>query len=576
MLKKNINILIGGEAGQGIQTIGSLLAKVCHNTGLFIFSMDDFESRIRGGHNSHLLNISDEFIQAPCETVDILMALDDRTYHQNKDKVNSEGLFLLNSKTQKKNSNTFEIHLEDFAKQAGDVIALNTVAAGLIIAIIGIKLEFFESVLKNQFEAKGQKILDLNIKAGKKGFEEGKKIKFKQIFDFNKSTDEDAKDKLKSFKFNNTIMSGQEAAALGAVAANCRFFPFYPMSPGTGIIASVVPYADKMPIVIEQAEDEIAAICMAVGASFAGVRSMTSTSGGGFCLMTEGLGLAAMTETPVVIVNAQRPGPATGMATRTAQADLLFTINASQDDFPRFVFAPSNPLEVFKTIKKAFWLSEKYQVPSIVLLDHFLADFSQTEPNEFKTGNEYENISCSQTQEKTYLRYQLTDNGISNRQIPCSSSLLVRSTGNEHTQEGFTTEDPDIRNLMVEKRLKKLEMMKEEMHCPLICDKGSDFFLTGWGSSKGSIIEASHILEERGILVGWIIFKDIWPVNAEKLKKILENKKLIMVESNASAQLGQLIQQLTGIKYFDSILKYDGRPIFPEYIINKIKKIMRV
>ncbi|MCP4672266.1 MAG: 2-oxoacid:acceptor oxidoreductase subunit alpha, partial [Desulfobacula sp.] len=280
-MNKDITILIGGAAGQGIQTIGALLAKVCHNAGLFVFSMDDFESRIRGGHSFHLLRISKTPLKAPCLEPDILVAIDAKTYEYHKEKLSSQGITLLNSNENKKaESNIYNIPLEFLAQQAGGKIASNIVAAGAVLAILGAAFKDIEQVLKEQFQKKGKSVLDLNLKAGKSGYDIGSKIDFSLFFNFN------------PVKHKNMVMTGANAAALGALAADCRFFPFYPMSPGTSIISNLVTYSDQLPIIIEQAEDEIAAVNMAVGASFAGVRSMISTSGGGFCLMTEGLGLA--------------------------------------------------------------------------------------------------------------------------------------------------------------------------------------------------------------------------------------------------------------------------------------------
>jgi len=563
---QDISILIGGAAGQGIQTIGALLARVCNKAGLFIFSVDDFESRIRGGHSFHLLRISTQALTAPCSKPDILVALDEKTHEYHKDTVSANGITILNSdENRKEKSDIYHIPLELLAEQAGGKIASNTVAAGAVLAVIGAAFKDLEKVLKEQFVNRGQAVLELNLKAGKSGYEIGKKIIFPLSLDFN------------PVKYQNMVMTGAKAAALGALAADCRFFPFYPMSPGTPIISNLAKYADQLPMVIEQAEDEIAAVNMAIGASFAGVRSMTSTSGGGFCLMIEGLGLAGMTETPIVIINAQRPGPATGLATRTAQADLLFAINASQDEFPRFVFAPGGVIETFFAVKKAFFLSEKYQVPSIVLMDQFLVDSAKTESDIFKIGNEHESFLDQETkvyQSESYLRYKITDTGISPRRIPCDSGALVRASGNEHTQRGFSFEDPENRNIMVEKRFKKLALMKKEMTLPEVFHDQSSFFLTAWGSSKGSVIEAGLKLREQGIDVGWIIFEDIWPLDFDKLKPVLKNRKLVMVEGNATCQLGNLIRQQTGVDYFSSILKHDGRPIYPEYIIKKIRQTM--
>ena len=565
-MHQDITILIGGAAGQGIQTIGALLAKVCHNAGLFIFSVDDFESRIRGGHSFHLLRISETPLSAPCFEPDILVAIDTKTYEYHKNTLSSHGIVLYNSNDSKKaESNIYNIPLELLAQQAGGKIASNTIAAGAVLAILGAAFKDIEQVLKEQFVKKGKSVLELNLKAGKSGYEIGRKIDSSFCFDFT------------PVKHENMVMTGAKAAALGALAADCRFFPFYPMSPGTSIISNIVKYSDQLPIIIEQAEDEIAAVNMAVGASFAGVRSMTSTSGGGFCLMTEGLGLAGMSETPLVIINAQRPGPATGLATRTAQADLLFAINASQDEFPRFVFAPGGVIETFDAVKKAFYLSEKYQVPSIILMDQFLADSAKTESGVFKIGHEHKSFLEQETklyQSKDYLRYKIIDTGISPRRVPCGSDAIVRASGNEHTQEGLSIEDPENRSVMVEKRFKKLKLMKNEMVQPLVFYDNSSFFLTAWGSTKGSVMEACAKLREQEIDAGCIIFEDIWPLDFNTIKRLLENKKLIMVEGNATCQMGTLITQQTGIQFNESILKYDGRPFYPEYIMKKAKQIM--
>ncbi|MFA5905746.1 MAG: 2-oxoacid:acceptor oxidoreductase family protein, partial [Desulfobacula sp.] len=271
-MAKDITILIAGAAGQGIQTIGALLVRVCHNAGLFIFSTDDFESRIRGGHSFHQLRIGNHALSAPSGHIDILVAVNERDYDVYKDRLTENGIALINSnKEHAPDSRAFNFSFDAAAKQAGGVIASNTVAAGAILAIIGAKFREFENVLKDSFKGKSADILKLNLMAARKGYDMGQAVEFPKYFDFNGKT------------HHHVVMSGAKAAALGALAADCRFFAFYPMSPGTGVISNVVKYADSLPIVVEQAEDELAAINMVIGASFAGVRSLTSTSGGGFC-----------------------------------------------------------------------------------------------------------------------------------------------------------------------------------------------------------------------------------------------------------------------------------------------------
>ncbi|MCG8619047.1 MAG: 2-oxoacid:acceptor oxidoreductase subunit alpha [Desulfobacterales bacterium] len=563
----DITILIGGKAGQGIQTIGAILANICHDAGLFVFSTDDFQSRIRGGHSFHLLRIGSRPLSAPSLRPHILVAIDENTFDIHREKLMPGGIAVLNKNggngggTEGK---VYRIPLQDLAAEAGGKIASNTVAAGVVAAAMGAGLERVRGVISKWFETKGERIQALNLTAVEKGFEQGQEICFQSPFSFDGERSPD-----------HVVMTGSKAAALGALAADCRFFPFYPMSPGTGIVTELAANSVDLPVVMEQAEDEIAAVNMAVGAAYTGIRSLVATSGGGFSLMVEGLGLSGITETPVVIINAQRPGPATGLATRTAQADLLFSIHASQDEFPRFVFAPGSVLDTFKTVKRAVMLSEKYQVPAIVLMDQYLADSARTETNDFVVGDEHRSFiqDTEMYQDETYHRYKVTEDGISPRCRPCTPHALVRVAGNEHTPDGLPSEAPENRVTMVDKRFAKVPAMVSDMRLPSVFCNNSTFFLTGWGSSKGVIMEACLQLREEGIDAGWILFEDIWPLDADGLKEVLGGKRLIMVEGNATGQLGTLIRTLTGIEYAAAILKYDGRPIYPEYIVERVKEI---
>ncbi len=559
----DLTIKIGGEAGQGIQTIGSLLCEICHSAGLYIISVDDFESRIRGGHSFNLLRIGNEPILAPGHRIDLLVALDQRTYELNKNQMTDQGIVILNDDTKNESlENCLFIPLMELAKNAGNRITANTVAAGAVLSILGTPFHRIEQFLVEGFKNKGDKVVELNIRAAKSGYMAAEAIKGFDLFNWEK-------------KSNDTVlMNGAKAAALGALAADCRFFTFYPMSPATGIFTNVIPYSESLPVIIEQAEDEIAAVNMAIGASFAGVRALTATSGGGFSLMTEGLGLAAMTETPLVVINAHRPGPSTGLATRTAKADLLFVINASQDDFPRFVFAPGTPLETFRLTQKAFALADHYQVPVIILIDQFLADSTLTQDNRFSIMDDaQETFILDQDKISSpgaYKRYAVTPDGISPRALPCQGKALVRATGNEHDEKGSISEDPENRIRMMEKRHAKLAAMKQEMSLPEIINPDSRTFLTGWGSTRGILIEACQKLNSLGIDIGCMLFRDLWPLDSAKLRSILDGHRLIMVEQNYSSQLGKLIAQETGILYHEAILSYNGRPLYSDLIIEKI------
>ncbi|GAB6145105.1 2-oxoacid:acceptor oxidoreductase subunit alpha [Desulfocicer niacini] len=565
-MKTDITVKIGGAAGQGIQTIGTLLSQVCHTAGLFIFSVDDFESRIRGGHSFNMLRISNEPVKGPGSTVDILVALDQQTLSLNRGNLEKDAMIIFNSDTETGfKDNILAIPLKGLAKEAGGAITANTVAAGAILSILGAPFDALETLLTRRFTAKGEKIVSLNIAAARKGYDAAGDLRFSSQFSWTPR------------KTNTVIINGVKAAAMGALASDCRFFSFYPMSPATGVMTSVVPFIDKLPIVMEQAEDEIAAVNMAVGASFAGVRSLTATSGGGFCLMTEGLGLAAISETPLVIIDAQRPGPATGLPTRTGQADLLFVLNASQDAFPRFVFAPGNPMETYELTKKAFTLSEKYQVPSIILLDQFLNTSQVTQENRFTVEKDLPTFICKdrdmEAPEK-YLRYRLTHDGISPRAVPGRGKALVRATGNEHNEAGQISEDAENKKAMNAKRNGKHAAMLTEMTAPQVFHGDSATLLVGWGSSREIILEACRAMRDKGKDVGAVIIKDIWPLDRQKWTDILKNKTLIMVEQNSNCQMGKVISQETGIFYDAAILKDDGRPLYPEYIIKKTQDIM--
>lgn len=578
----DITILIGGAAGQGIQTIGSLLAGICHKAGLFLFSYDDFQSRIRGGHSFHLLRISNQPLSAPNLEPDILVAMDQNSYDLHHGRLTDRAAVLLNGKHRDDPKtapiepqgltgagSVLHLNLEDLAKEAGGKIVANTVAAGAVAAMLGTGFSLVRQEIAHQFGSRGKKIEKMNLAAAEKGYEAGRDTPFGHSLEFG-GTGAD-----------RVVMSGARAAALGALAADCRFFPFYPMSPGTPIISHLASFADQVPIVVEQAEDEIAAVNMAIGASFAGVRALTATSGGGFSLMVEGLGLAGISETPIVIINAQRPGPATGLATRTAQADLLFAIHASQDEFPRFVFAPGSVLSTFHAVKKAVMLADQFQVPAIVLMDQYLVDSAMTEAREFSLGNAHKPFlqtdpaarEAQLSQDETYQRYRFTKDGISPRIHPCTGAGLVRVAGNEHTEAGFPDEAPQNRNAMVEKRFKKLAAMKKQMAMPSVFSADSELFLTGWGSTKGCIMEACLTLRQEGINVGWILFEDIWPLDEQALRTVLADKKMVMVEGNATCQLGTLIHSLTGVDYVSCVRKYDGRPIYPAYIIEKVRQL---
>jgi 2-oxoglutarate ferredoxin oxidoreductase subunit alpha len=531
----DITIKIGGEAGQGIQTVGSILSWVCQ--------------------------------RAPHHEINILVAMDQNTYALHKDEVVSGGIILIEDKADIKDDKLTHVPFEKLAQEAGGKITSNTVAAGVCLALLGAPSQLIDEVLTQRFTTKSKEILNMNLKAAQLGYQFAETAAFEGIFEG------------VSDKSPGILLEGSEAFALGALSADCRFGAFYPMSPATSIMGHLIEYVDQFPLVVEQAEDEIAAINMVVGAAFAGVRAMTATSGGGFSLMTEALGLAAITETPIVIINVQRPGPSTGLPTRTAQGDLLFVIHASQDEFPRFVFAPRNLYEAYATTARAFHLADKYQVPAIILADQFLCDSWSVIEGSLEIPaavNLFHATDADLENPSTYRRFSLTKSGVSPRALPCRGRALVMVSSDEHSENGHMTEDRFERIKMVDKRNSKLKDMLNEMQAPQIYFGDSDILLVGWGSTQGAIQEAVDILRADGNDVGSLSFADLWPFPIQLASEALQKAQaFFMVEQNSGAQLGQLIRMQSGLHPAGAVLKYDGRPFFPIEIVKEIQQHLR-
>jgi len=369
-----------------------------------------------------------------------------------------------------------------------------------------------------------------------------------------------------------------EAVGLGALASGCKFYSAYPMTPSTGIMLYIASKAKEFEVIVEQAEDEIAAINMALGASFAGIRAMTGTSGGGFALMVEGLSLAAMTETPIVIALAQRPGPATGLPTRTEQGDLLFALHAGHGEFPRVIFAPGTPEQAFLLTNKAFDLAQKYQIPVFILIDQYLSD-SQWTYDGFNlnklTLTDWRATESELEGVKDYKRHFLTDHGISPFARPGTSRHLVVTDSDEHDEDGHLIEDAATRVQMVDKRLfRKMPLIRSEITPPVFYGNSRpDIILTGWGSTYGIMKEAVNILSET-TKVAMLHFSEIFPFPSSQELDYLEilgkANMTIIVEQNASSQFARLMKTETGFEFTGKINRYDGRPFLVEELLGEI------
>ena len=571
----DITVTIGGAAGQGIQTVGDLLALVCHRAGLYLMVINDFESRIRGGHSFMQLRISDEPVYAADDAIHLLVALNRESLDIHAEEIRSGGYALIDEQPED-DDKTDEggeagiavIGFRRLAEEAGGRIMANTVAAGAALGMLGAPDELVESVIKDQFRDKSKTVRDNNLEAARMGRDAVLEIPF------------DWRLRWPGKNARGRLVSGAQALALGALAADCRVASFYPMSPATGIMVGMAGYMDRFPLVVEQAEDEIAAINMVIGASFAGVRALTATSGGGFSLMAEGIGMAGITETPAVVVNAQRPGPATGLPTRTAQGDLHFVIHAAQDEFPRFVLAPRTLDEGYETMIRAFHLADQYQVPVIVLVDQYYTDSLGIAGGKWVVPETVERFLVSDADMENperYRRFALSGSGISPRAVPCAGKARVMATANEHAEDGHLSEAISDRNGQMEKRAAKMKRMVAEMNAPETLHPESSLLLVAWGSTCGVVREAVMRLRRENHDVGAVFFSDIWPFPAAAAANALSGSgQFVMVELNGSAQLGSLIRAQTGLQAAGAIVRYDGRPMKPGGVVHDAMQYLEV
>ena len=560
MGRQDLNVLIGGEAGQGLVTIAMILTKALVRSGYYIVVTQSYQSRIRGGHNTYTIRLSTSEIVASQAEVDFLIALNEETVELHRQELAPEGLILQDERFGGNNGRYLKVPFQQFAEDK----FVNVAYLGVLSNLLGLDDTIVFQALEDYFGAKKPEVTENN------------RIIFTKAFDWAENKQLPATVKLApaTDRQERLMLNGNEAIALGAIAAGLKFCAFYPMTPSTSIPLTLQAAADAMGLVVEQAEDEIAAINMAIGASYAGAPAMVATSGGGFALMVEGVSLAAMTETPVFIVVAQRPGPATGLPTRTEQGDLELVLYAGHGEFPRAIFAPGTVAECFHLSRRALFLAEKYQGPIFLLTDQFMADsYRAVAPFAIENLEPVTVGSSSTAVSLPYQRYALTDSGVSPRLLPGWSEHLVVYDSDEHTSDGHITEDLAVRNQMVAKRLRKLDGLKAEVAPPeYLGDKNPEMLLVTWGSSRGAVLEAAARLRSQGRQVAVLGFSQVWPLMpAQFLPYLQEAGNVVMVEGNATGQFANLIRRETGFKIPKMVLRYDGLPITPEYILAELK-----
>lgn len=570
-------IRIGGAAGQGMQFIGAVLAKILSRTGYHVFTHQDYMSRIRGGHNFYQIRLADHPVATPRNKIDILLALNDQTIEIHAKDLNQGGLVLYDPASVKQEYTRPHFLPVPFKKITTDELDLDpvmatSVAVGAVLGVLGENdIGEFADIVPAFIPIASDGVIASQCSAAQAGLDFVQKKA-------------DAEKKLASIKVqrpqnNRALINGNHAIALGALLSGCKFYSAYPMTPATSIMLYLSSKAKDYGLIVEQAEDEIAAINMALGASFGGVRSMTGTSGGGFALMTEGLSLAGITETPVVIAEVQRPGPATGLPTRTEQGDLFFVLFGGHGEFVRVVFTPGTPEQAMLLTNKAFYLSEKYQIPVIVQSDQYLAD-SQWTFDELNRGLlQYENFRLQELElskiKSLYRRYAYTENGISPLAIPGASEHLVVVDSDEHDQDGHIIEDAETRRLMVEKRFhKRLPLIKQEIATPSFHGhEQPEILLVGYGSTFGVMREAVDNLSVRQ-KIAMLHFSEVYPfplsTTFDYVELLRSAKQTFCVENNASGQFAQLLRMETGFECGVRINKFDGRPFDIDNLMGEI------
>ncbi|MGB2866698.1 MAG: 2-oxoacid:acceptor oxidoreductase subunit alpha [Sedimentisphaerales bacterium] len=565
---ESVSIVLCGQAGQGIQTVEHLLTRIFKLAGYNVFATKEYMSRIRGGTNSTSIRIGSGPVRAAMSTIDILVPLNSGALQHVERNISARTIILADKEMIgediKQTRHKFvDVPFTGTAAEIGDKIYSNVVAVGTIAGLFGVELTMAGKYVEKFFSAKSADIVQKNLAALKKGFEFGAGLVGSSKISFNIVGGADVEDQV--------LLSGGEAVALGAIAGGCNFIASYPMSPSTSVLVFLAKHAKTFDIIAEQAEDEIAAINMGLGAWYAGARAMVTTSGGGFALMTEGVSLAGMLESPIVVHLAQRPGPATGLPTRTEQGDLELALYAGHGEFPRIIFAPGKIEDAFSLTQRAFNLADKYQVPVFILTDQYFMDsYYNTSAPDLSQSKIERHITRTK---KDYCRYAFTKSGISPRGVPGFGEGLVAVDSDEHGTEGHITEDLDLRIKMVDKRLNKGELLKKDNIPPeLTGAKNYKNLIVCWGSTHNIAEEAVRKLGRDDVAL--LHFKQVFPLPDETAGYLQKAEKTIIVENNATSQFAKLIKLHTGIDIDKKVLKYNGLSFFVEELAEKLKDVL--
>ncbi|WP_257299034.1 2-oxoacid:acceptor oxidoreductase subunit alpha [Haloarchaeobius sp. FL176] len=561
-MAEDLNWAIGGEAGDGIDSTGKIFAQALSRAGRHVFTSKDFASRIRGGYTAYKIRTSTDQVQSVVDRLDILVALTQRTIDENLDELHDESAVIYDGERSWEaeypdHITGVDVPLKSLAEEAGGAIMRNIVALGAACEITNFSIENLDEALEKRFGAKGEKIVENNKKAARLGQEY-----VAENYDLDVDYDIDETDN------DYVLLNGDEAIGMGALAAGCRFYAGYPITPATDVMEYLTGRIDEFGGHVVQAEDELSAINLALGAARAGARSMTATSGPGIDLMTETFGLVATSETPLVIVDVMRSGPSTGMPTKQEQGDLNMTLYGGHGEIPRFVVAPTSIDECFWKTVEAFNYAEKYQTPVYLVADLALAVTEQTFPPETFDMDEVEvdrgkvvdddTVDEWLDEEGRFRAHANTEDGVSPRAFPGTIDGAHMSTGLEHDELGRRTEDTDVRIEQVDKRNRKVDTARDQENWDYreFGNPDADNLVISWGSNEGAMVEAIDLLEDRGVDVRFLSVPYIFP-RPDLTEDIEGAEKTIVVECNATGQFADLIEHDV-LQRVDRINKYNG------------------
>ena len=568
----DFSLAIGGAAGQGIATPGNILARTFTRRGLWLNAYNAYQSIVRGGHIFLTMRISDKEIYSHGDSLDMLLCLNQDTMDRHLGLMGPGGQVIFNGDKIIPGETPEGVQLcpmpiKELSNKSRNKVIQNTIALGVINNLLGLEFDLLENSLKQQFGRKGDAVVEENTSAAKAGYEYAKEH-FKAY-----------PEPLATGPKPLALWTGNEALAMGGAAAGVKFYTAYPMSPSTGVLHWMAANARELGIMVRQAEDEIAVANMAIGAAHVGARAMCATSGGGFALMTEAVGAAAMMEIPVVFINVMRAGPSTGVPTKTEQGDLWQVLGASQGDFERLIVAPTDALDAFKIIPELFNLCDQHQCPGIVITDLLISEGTfSTDPDNLNLQPEIDRgeMLTNGADNDDYLRYELTDSGISPRALPGLEGHVHVVATDEHDQDGVIISDeftnPHKRRQMVEKRARKIANIVEKIEPPKLDGPAdADVTLIGWGSTYGVIKEAIEQLASKGVTANHLSIRWIVPFHAEVVINIVNDaKRTIIVENNYSGQFHRYLRSETGLAIDGHIRKYDGEPFMPHHIVDGV------